>query len=196
MDEAKNEYGDLIQFQTKDTEGLHSSPTGEILTTKQTTETPDQKRYWIRLANTPERQTMANVLVTRLYSGKGYVETTTSFSTSKEEPQPYIYGPQKPPETITLILQDATGTTIGTISVGLDLDNCLLADENYREELSILRQKGAVLCEFKKLAIDSGIKNKRVIACIFHTAMLYAFCIFRSRETLSSCQHGRNTLVY
>jgi hypothetical protein len=49
----------------------------------------------------------------------------------------------------------------------------LPADENFREQLDILRGQGRRLCEPSRLAIDAGV-TKRVFASMIHVSYLYA----------------------
>ena len=132
------------------------------------------EKYWVRLANTEERKTMASVLVTRMYSGKGYItEGITDFKDPREE------------KTFTLIVQDTTGRPIGTLSVGMDGEHGLYADILYPDEVAKLRAKDKVICEFKKFAIAPTVKNRRIIASIFHIALLYTRHFFGVTDCIS-----------
>ncbi len=140
----------------------------------------EDTQYWIRLANTEERKTMSSVLVTRMYSGKGY-NVTPGDSDPRER------------ASFTLLVQDANGETIGTLSVGLDSVHGLYADILYPEEVNLLRSKGAILCEFRKFAISPDVKNRRAIASVFHIALLYTRKFFGVTDCISEVtpEHSR-----
>ena len=63
------------------------------------------------------------------------------------------------------------------MSVRLDSDKGLSADELYRSEIDALRSGGARICEFTRLAVDKTAASKPVLAGLFHTAYLYASVI-------------------
>lgn len=121
------------------------------------------QQFCVRLANTEERRESANVLIDRMYAWRGYKRGNLT---------------KKDPHRITLVSYGMDNQVIGTITVGMDAPGGLLADENYRKELDGLRAKGRKVCEFNALAIDSGIKSKRVISSLFHIAMLYPWGLF------------------
>ena len=120
----------------------------------------ERRQFRIRLANTPERRESANVLIDRMYAWKGYGRGSLV---------------SENPHRITLITYGMENQVIGTISVGMDSPEGLFADENYHEELESLRNQGCRLCEYNALAVDSSIKSKRVLASLFHIAMLYPY---------------------
>ena len=123
----------------------------------------ERRQFRIRLANTPERRESANVLIDRMYAWKGYGRGSLV---------------SENPHRITLITYGMENQVIGTISVGMDSPEGLFADENYHEELDSLRNQGCRLCEYNALAVDSSIKSKRVLASLFHIAMLYPYGLF------------------
>jgi hypothetical protein len=69
------------------------------------------------------------------------------------------------------------GQLVGTVSVRLNSDSGLSADELYRDELNALRSAGYKLCEFTRLAVDKKAASKPVLAGLFHTTYLYASVI-------------------
>ncbi len=123
----------------------------------------ERRQFRIRLANTPERRESANVLIDRMYAWKGYGRGSLV---------------SENPHRITLVTYGMENQVIGTISVGMDSPEGLYADENYKQELDTLRAQGCRLCEYNALAVDSSIKSKRVLASLFHIAMLYPYGLF------------------
>ena len=64
--------------------------------------------------------------------------------------------------------------TIGTITVSLDDNGGLGAEDAFPDEVAALRASGKRVCEFTKLAIDPVSGSKRVLAALFHTASIVA----------------------
>jgi hypothetical protein len=122
---------------------------------------PDElsRLFKIRSANTYGQRSSASVLINRMYATRGY----------RTGPMPL----QQLPERITLTASEHDDT-IGTITVGFDSDAGLHVDEVFPEETDALRRAGRRICEFTKLAMDSVVQSKRVLASLFHVAYIYA----------------------
>ena len=114
--------------------------------------------FKIRVAKLGERRREAGKLVEQRYAGRGYTI------------------PKQDPQLSTFIAYDE-GQLVGTVSVRLDSDNGLSADDLYRHEVDALRAAGARICEFTRLAVDKTAASKPVLAGLFHTAYLYASVI-------------------
>jgi hypothetical protein len=112
----------------------------------------------LRAADTGGQRSSANILVHKMYATRGYKSSADAAQTSN---------------VVTLTASDH-GETIGTISVGFDSPQGLLADDLFGAELRELRLQGRRLCEFTKLAMDHVVKSKRVLASLFHTAYIWA----------------------
>lgn len=113
--------------------------------------------FKIRVAKLGGRRRDAGNLVERRYAGRGYTLPTLSDD----------------PQLSTFIAYDE-GQLVGTVSVRLDSEHGLSADELYRSEVDALRAAGALVCEFTRLAVDKTAASKPVLAGLFHTAYLYA----------------------
>jgi hypothetical protein len=116
--------------------------------------------FKIRVAKLGGRRREAGKLVERRYAGRGY-----SIPSAPQDPQ-----------LSTFIAYDE-GQLVGTVSVRLDSDKGLSADDLYRVEIDALRTAGASICEFTRLAVDKTAASKPVLAGLFHTAYLYASVI-------------------
>jgi hypothetical protein len=116
--------------------------------------------FKIRVAKLGGRRREAGKLVERRYAGRGYT----------------IPAQSDDPHLSTFIAYDE-GQLVGTVSVRLDSDRGLSADDLYRKELDALRSAGARVCEFTRLAVDKNAASKPVLAGLFHTAYLYASVI-------------------
>lgn len=116
--------------------------------------------FKIRVAKLGGRRREAGKLVERRYAGRGY-----TIPTGAHEDQ------------ISTFIAYDEGQLVGTVSVRLDSDKGLSADELYRQEVDTLRNAGAHICEFTRLAVDKNAASKPVLAGLFHTAYLYASVI-------------------
>ncbi len=125
--------------------------------------------YRIRLANTEERRESASILINRMYEWRGY----SGLSPLDGEPN-----------RVTLLATDNDADIIGTISVGIDSPLGLYADATYPDVLDTLRSQGRKLCEFNRLAMDPRVKNKRVLATLFHVSYMYPYGLFGCTDGL------------
>lgn len=119
-------------------------------------ETVEQEVFKIRLAHSNERVSSASMLVQRKYASRGY--EAGNF--------------QKDPSRITLMAFQED-KVIGTLTLGMDSDSPLLAEELYKAEIDSLRAAGRKVCELTKLAVDQTQSSKRVLASLFHIAYIY-----------------------
>lgn len=118
----------------------------------------NEHKFGIRAANIDEQRNSASMLINKMYAWRGY---TTSNSASHD------------PNKITLTASDKEGKIIGTLSIGIDSEVGLLADQVFKDCIDPYRSKGKV-CEIIKLAIDPEVKSKEILASLFHVAFLYA----------------------
>ena len=81
---------------------------------------------------------------------------------------------EQQPTRITLVASEFEDT-IGTITVGFDSPQGLHVDDLFLEETDGLRDAGRRICEFTKLAMDSVVRSKRVLASLFHVAYIYGY---------------------
>ncbi|MFC4932912.1 N-acyl amino acid synthase FeeM domain-containing protein [Massilia sp. GCM10023247] len=111
----------------------------------------------VRLAISAERHADAGVLLQRMYAWRGYAVDAGAVGAGK---------------TFTLYAETG-GELVGTVSLCLEHQGRLPADEHFGDRLESLRREGRRLCEPSRLAIDKGM-SKRVFAALMHTAHLYA----------------------
>lgn len=84
-----------------------------------------------------------------------------------------------------ITLEASSGSQLfGTLTLGLDADEGLLADELYRDEIDLLRGKKRRLCEITKLAFEPQYSSKEAMASLFHLAYIYADSIYRCTDML------------
>jgi len=128
----------------------------------------ERKLFKIRLADNDGRRNSASMLIRKMYAWRGY-QTKDS--------------PNQQPDRMTLVAS-ADDATVATITVGFDSPVGLLVDELYKQEIDPLRESGRRLCEFTKLAVDSAIRSKRVLASLFHIAYIYGRQIYGYTDLL------------
>lgn len=123
---------------------------------------PTGRTLTLRLAESPSDLSRAEALVARMYAKKGY-------RTEGLLPEGPRYA--------TLLLSDSEGTDLGTVTVGSG-ERGLRAEESYADEISSLKDKGRILCEFNALAILPGHGSAHSLARLFHAALLAGGPIF------------------
>ncbi|HZR03364.1 MAG TPA: N-acetyltransferase [Burkholderiales bacterium] len=98
------------------------------------------------------------------------------------------------PDQMTLVASDyRVGTAIGTLTIGIDGSDGLLADAIYHSEADALRDNGARLCEMIKFAVERSVNSKRLLGALFHVAFIFAFYIHERTDILIEVtpQHSR-----
>ena len=123
-------------------------------------EDASNRQFKIRMADSTGRRSSASILVNRMYSRRGYACDASTMV-------------NQPPSRVTVVASEHEHA-IGTITVGFDSPSGLLVDDLFFAEANELRDSGRRLCEFTKLAIDSVVKSKRVLASLFHVAYIHA----------------------
>ncbi len=118
-----------------------------------------RRLFKIRAANSAGLRSSANILIHRMYASRGYQSTGVAEEQSQDR--------------ITLTASDAD-VVVGTITIGFDSGGGLLVDELFHENIADFRRRGLMLCEFTKLAMDSVMRSRRVLASLFHVAYIYA----------------------
>ena len=150
----------IISFESRP--GLHNMVIGEENDTLALDHRIDQQRFNIRMANSLGRRESASLLIKKMYAWRGYdVDPSTAHAMNK----------------ITLFAE-SDGQTVGTMTLCLDDDAGLPADENFKDRLDELRAQGRRLCEPSRLAIDKGV-SKRVFAALIHISYIYAHNIHK-----------------
>lgn len=132
-------------------------PGDGLIAMRSARDTPE--RFRIRLANSEGRRSSASYLIRKRYSWRGYDVGDAPARAN--------------PSGLTLVANHGD-TALATISVGFDSQRGLLVDDLYREEVDGLRRTGSRICEFTKLAVETGESSREVLAMIFHIAFIYA----------------------
>jgi hypothetical protein len=117
----------------------------------------DDRVFNVRLATSAGRREAASVLLRKMYAWRGYA---------------FEVGEDHAANKITLYAETG-GKLVGTMSLCMDRNGELPADEIFRDKLDELRRQGRRLCEPSRLAIDKGM-SKRVFAALIHISYIYA----------------------
>ncbi len=117
--------------------------------------------FRVCLADSTSQRNKASMLIKRMYSWRGYLTETVATSPS---PNRLIF------EVSSIVEQEL----FGTLTLGLDSEEGLLADALYGENINVFRIAGRKVCELSKLAIDPRYGSKEVLASLFHLAYIYA----------------------
>ena len=117
---------------------------------------PSGRTLSLHLAESPSERSRAESLVARMYARMGY-------RTEGILPEGPGYA--------TLLLSEAGGGDLGTVTVGSGEEG-LRAEESYPEEIAALSREGRRLCEFNALAMVPGLGSPSALARLFHAALL------------------------
>jgi hypothetical protein len=150
--------------------GLHSPPASAQPHTHLLTEAEDEfdNRYRIAVVNQAALRHRTNALIERRYAWRGY-------STSPLE----ACGDGK--ITLSAFVE---GSTVATITAGLDTQAGLYVGRVYPEPVRELRDTGRKLCEFTKLAVDESVRSQAILGSIFHVACMYVIEVHRCSDVL------------
>lgn len=138
----------------------------------------NHNRYTISRANTHKQKKAARELIGKMYSQRNYNSENVLQENSR---------------LTTFVAYTGSGKLAGTVTVGLDSGNGLFAEESYQEEVASLRQAAGKVCEFTCLAVAPDIRSRKVLAGLFHVAMLYASRLFDHSGVIFEVtpQHGQ-----
>ncbi len=140
-----------------------TSLTSDRQTITQPTDTTIKHEFFkIRFAHKDEHRQSATILVEKQYKSQGY-------QVNNEE----VIDKNKP-NRITLLVHNKDNSPIGTITVGPDGPEGLMADSLYRDTLDDMRSKNIKLLELTKFAMERHRGNSiQVLAGIFNVAYIY-----------------------
>lgn len=128
---------------------------------EETAAEPLNSNYFkIRAAGSEGQRSSASILINKMYATRGYMSSGLPGS-----------GQDKYRMTLTANEEDVT---IGTLTIGFDNPQGLMADDLFKQEIDGLRSQGRKVCEFTKLAMETTSKSKRALASLFHVAYIYA----------------------
>ncbi len=115
--------------------------------------------YTVECADPHRHDRAVRLLIERMYEWRGLTPVDTDLHTTR-------------PDRITLVASDDSAI-FGTITLGLDGKDGILADALYPDELRNLRQRGARLCELTRLAMDTHHNAKEVLGALLHLVYIH-----------------------
>lgn len=74
--------------------------------------------------------------------------------------------------------------TLGTVTLNVDSENGLLADELYRREVDALRRREATVCELTGLAVASRLGSSELLATLFHLLHILGRRLHRATDAV------------
>ena len=114
----------------------------------------------VHLADTTEKREDACVLINRRYAWRGYGDHHTL---------PSHRG------CATFAASDEAGT-LGTVTLVVDSEARLAADRIFPDALDSYRNTpGRKICELSRLAFESGLPSKPLLAALFHIVFIYGY---------------------
>jgi hypothetical protein len=127
----------------------------------------EEQRLKIRLAHSDNCIGTASMLVQKMYDTRGYPAN------------PVKRGAMR----FTLMaFQD--NEVVGTVTLALDSEDGLAADQLYKENVDQLRSEGRKIGELTKLAIDRHAKSKYIFGGMLHIAYIYARRIYNYTDVV------------
>jgi hypothetical protein len=149
----------LLEFSISDALQAMSFPQSDPVATAKAHY--ERQKFKIRLASNRERRHSALFLVEKMYAWRGYRAGTDSLAAEE-------------PRRIGLLVYGHGNRPIGTVAMGFDGPDGLLADDMYRAELNAMRQGGKRLLELSRFAIDRHVgSSNRIVAALVNIAYLY-----------------------
>lgn len=120
-------------------------PTDEILV--------ERDDFHVRFADSQGRKSQVCSLIKQMYSWRGYRLDTSEVR----------YNPHQ-----TTLQACNDKDTLGTVTLNIDSEDGLLADDLYRKEVDVLRKGGGTVCELTGLAVGTQLGSKELLATLFH----------------------------
>lgn len=120
--------------------------------------TPFDLSLGIRLADTDETRRSASQLLGKMYAWRGYAG---------------VHRIEEHPHRVTLSAVEK-GETVGTVTIGFDSAEGLLADADFKDVIDGYRMQGGRPCEITKLAIAPNANSRKTLASLCHTIFIYS----------------------
>lgn len=140
----------------------------------------ERGNFHIRVADTQARQSQVSALIKRMYSWRGYLLDTSDACKRSSQ----------------TTLQACSGKdTLGTLSLNVDSENGLLADNLYCREIDVLRKRGGSVCELTGLAVSTRLGSKELLATLFHLLHILGRRLHRATDAVIEI-NPRHSLYY
>jgi hypothetical protein len=136
--------------------------------------------FEIEPVHTPVRRHSANQLLKERYAWRGYHSVALPDGLSGSH---------------FSLSATRDGKTIGTMTVGFENPYTLSCEDAFAHEVHAFRVSGRRLCEFTRLAVESGTGTQAVLAALFHVAYIVAHRL-RGMDTLLMEVNPRHVRYY
>ena len=147
----------LIAYTQPSLKNVSASSAGDLREPART----EQQRVKLRLAHDDRRAGEASLLIQKMYATRGYPANSVKRDDMRM--------------TIMAYLDEQV---VGTITLNLDSEAGLLADQLYPQEVNQLRAEGKKIGELTKLAISPRADGLRIYAGLLHIAYIYGRRIY------------------
>ena len=136
--------------------------------------------FHVRVADTEERHNEVSALIRRMYSWRGY----------------RLDKPGSNPRLNHITLQACKGKdTLGTLSLNVDTEDGLLADDLYCREIDALRRRADNVCELTGFAVSPRLGSNELLATLFHLMHIMARHLHRVTDAVIEV-NPRHALYY
>ncbi|HRQ48179.1 MAG TPA: long-chain N-acyl amino acid synthase [Rhodocyclaceae bacterium] len=126
--------------------------------------------YHVRLATgITHLETQISQLVSRMYGSRGL---TPAEATTPVPPRPGQ----------TSLAACSGDRVVGTLTVGVDSGDGLLADTLYRQQIDEVRETGGRVCEVTRLAMDSTARSSDLMGTLFSLGFILARHVHRMTD--------------
>lgn len=102
---------------------------------------------------------------------------------------------EHPPGHAITLAASADRDVLGTLSLRIDGEHGLLADQLYRNEIDAIRKAGGVVCEATRLALHPQPNSHGLLAMLFNAAFVIARSAHRCTDLIMEC-HPRHANYY
>ncbi len=124
--------------------------------------------FEVRVATSTVQHSAARMLIERRYASRGYATgTVVALAHSAHR--------------ITLEAS-GEGQPLGTLTLGFDSSDGLLADGLYAAEINAFRTADRKVCELSTFAIDAQQESLKILASLFHYATIYVQVVRQVRD--------------
>lgn len=128
----------------------------------------EHNNYKLRLVSSHNQRIKISKLIKHMYASRGYyADSSTDF----------IYHSNQ-----TSFEASTEKCVVGTLTLGHDSKNGLLADTLYKEVLEAIRKKNRKICELTRFAIDSQHSSKELLASLFNLVYISARIIHKATD--------------
>jgi hypothetical protein len=140
----------------------------------------ERGNFHVRIADTQSVQNQVSALISRMYAWRGYrLEAAET----------------RVPVNQTTLQVCGGRDTLGTLTLNIDSEDGLLADDLYRREVDVLRKRGATVCELTGLAVSAQLGSSELLATLFHLLHIVGRRLHRATDAVIEI-NPRHSLYY